>query len=230
MTDNIRSDETLDIINDIRIIQKRKGYRFTTDSLLLARFSTPKRHSKVLDLGAGSGIVSLLLAKRDPSLHITAVEIQREMAGLAMRNACLNNMESRITLLNNDIKDLPQILPSAHFDYIVTNPPYRPLSSGRTSPETRRNIAGKEIAVTIKDILKVSQCLLKVRGRFSVIYTAERLVDLLIEMRTCRIEPKTMRSIYTKEDGEARLVWVEGIREGRPGIKIDVAAGFSLRL
>ena len=215
-------DETLDVIDDVKIIQKKKGHRFTTDSLLLTRFSIPKRHSKVLDLGAGSGIVSLLLAKRDPSLNITAVEIQREMAGLTMRNACLNNMESRITLLNNDIKDLPRILPSAHFDYIVINPPYRSISSGRTSPSAGQAIAAQEYAVTIRDIIKVCQYLLKVRGRLSVIYIAERLVDLFTEMRTCRIEPKTMRCICTGGDEEARLVWVEGVREGKPGIKCQM--------
>ena len=213
-------DETLDVIEDVRIIQKKKGHRFTTDSLLLARFSIPKRRSKVLDLGTGDGIVSLLLAKRDASLNITAVEIQREMAELAERNILLNEMGSAITVLNKDIKELPGIFPSSHFDYIITNPPYRPLSSGRTSPEMGRNIAGKEVSVTIKDIVKVSQQLLKVRGKFSIVYTAGRLVDLFTEMRACRIEPKTMRGIHTKGDEEARLAWVEGVKEGKPGIRI----------
>ena len=213
--------ETLDEIEDVRIIQPKKGHRFTTDSVLLARLSTPKKYSKVLELGTGCGIVSIILSGRIPSLRITTVEIQEEMAKLAERNVILNNMESRISVLIRDIKELPKILPSAHFDYIITNPPYRPLASGRTSPDRKRAISNHEFSVTINDILKVSQHLLKVRGRISLIYTADRLVDLFSAMRKYRIEPKEMRCILTRGDGMIKLVWVEGVREGKPGLNIS---------
>ena len=213
-------EETLDVIDDIRIIQKKRGHRCTTDSILLARLSSPKRHARVLELGTGCGIVSILLAKKELSLHITAVEIQKEMAELAERNVFLNNMGAFITVRNEDIRKTPQIFPPSHFDYIVTNPPYRSISSGRTSPSSDRAVASQEFAVTIKDIMKVSRRLLKTRGRLNIIYTADRLADLFAEMRACRIEPKTLRCIYTKEDSEARLVWVEGVKGGRPGVKI----------
>ena len=213
-------EETLDVIDDIRIVQKKKGHRFTTDSILLAKLSSPKRHARVLELGTGCGIVSILLAKKELSLHITAVEIQKEMAELAERNVLLNDMSNSIEVLNADIKKLPQIFPPSHFDCIITNPPYRPPSSGRTSPHIMRAIASQEFTVTLRDIMKVSQHLLKVRGRISLIYTAERLVDLFSMMQIYRIEPKEMRCIHAGRDGKVRLVWVEGVKEGRPGVKI----------
>jgi len=216
-------DETFDVIEDIRIIQKKKGHRFTTDSILLARHSSPKRYTKVLELGTGCGVVSMLLARMDPAIRITAVEIQKEASEMAIRNVRLNNMESRITILNRDIKDLPGILPSSNFDYIITNPPYRSPDAGRTSPVRERAIAGQEFAVTIGDIMKVSQYLLKIKGRLSLVYAAERLVDLFSEMRNYRIEPKKLIFIPTRKDGEVRPVWVEGVREGKPGIKIFVS-------
>ena len=215
------SDETLDTIQDVRIIQPKKGHRFTTASVLLATLSTPKKNAKVLELGTGCGIVSIILSKRIPSLRITTVEIQEEMAKLAERNVILNNMEPRISVLNRDIKELPKILPSAHFDYIITNPPYRPPASGRTSPDKKRAVSNHEFSVTINDIMKVSQHLLKVRGRMSLIYTADRLADLFSAMRRNRIEPKEMRCILTKKEGVVRLVWVEGVREGNPGLNIS---------
>lgn len=214
-------DETLDTIEDVRIIQPKKGHRFTTDSILLARLSTPKKYAKVLELGTGCGVISLILCKRIPSLRITAAEIQEEIAVLAERNVKLNDMEPRISILNRDIKDLSKTLPSAHFDYIVTNPPYRPASSGRTSPDKNRAIANHEHAITINDIMKASQHLLKVRGRLSLIYTADRLADLFSAMRRYRIEPKAMRCILTNKKGVVRLVWVEGVREGQPGLNIS---------
>ncbi len=213
-------DETLDEIEDVRIIQKKKGHRFTTDSILLARLSTPKKHAKVLELGTGCGIISIILSKRIPSLRITAVEIQEEMAKLTERNVIMNNMEPNISVINRDIKELPKISPSAHFDYIVTNPPYRPPASGRTSPDKKRAVSNHEFSVTIDDIMKVSRQLLKVRGRISLIYTADRLADLFSAMRRYRIEPKELRCILTKGDGSIRLVWVEGVREGKPGLNI----------
>ena len=214
-------DETLDEIEDVRIIQKKKGHRFTTDSILLARLSTPKKYAKVLELGTGCGIISIILSKKIPSLRITAVEIQEEMAKLTERNVIMNNMEPNISVINRDIKELPNILPSAHFDYIVTNPPYRPPASGRTSPDKKRAVSNHEFSVTINDIMKVSQHLLKVRGRMSLIYTADRLADLFSAMRRNRIEPKEMRCILTNKEGVVRLVWVEGVREGKPGLKIS---------
>jgi len=215
------SDETLDTIQDVRIIQPKKGHRFTTDSVLLARLSTPKKYAKVLELGTGSGIVSIILSKRIPSLRITAVEIQEDMAKLAERNVKLNDVEPNISVLNSDIKELSKTLPSAHFDYIVTNPPYRQPTSGRTSPDRTRSVSNHEFAVTINDIMKVSQHLLKVRGRISLIYTADRLADLFSAMRRYRIEPKEMRCILTNKEGVVRLVWVEGVREGNPGLNIS---------
>src|SRR3990172_6673719 len=214
-------DETLDEIENVRIIQKKKGRRFTTDSVLLARISTPKKYAKVLELGTGSGIVSIILSKRIPSLRITAVEIQEDMAKLAERNVNLNDVEPNISVLNSDIKELSKTLPSAHFDYIVTNPPYRQPTSGRTSPDRTRSVSNHEFAVTINDIMKVSQHLLKVRGRISLIYTADRLADLFSAMRRYRIEPKELRCILTKGDGSIRLVWVEGVREGKPGLNMS---------
>src|SRR3990170_8636173 len=215
------SDETLDTIQDVRIIQPKKGHRFTTDSILLARLSTPKKNAKVLELGTGCGIVSIILSKRIPSLRITAVEIQEEMAKLAERNIKLNDMEANISVLNMDIKELSKTLPSAHYDYIVTNPPYRPPTSGRTSYDRTKSISNHEFSVTINDIMKVSQHLLKVRGRISIIYIADRLADLFSAMRKYRIEPKEMRCILTNKEGVVRLVWVEGVREGNPGLNIS---------
>jgi len=215
------ADATLDEIQDVRIIQPKKGHRFTNDSILLARLSTPKKYAKVLELGTGCGIVSIILSKRIPSLRITAVEIQEEMAKLTERNVIMNNMEPNISVINRDIKELPKTLPSAHFDYIVTNPPYRPPASGRTSPDKKKAVSNHEFSVTIDDIMKVSRHLLKVRGRISLIYTADRLADLFSAMRRYRIEPKEMRCILTNKEGVIRLVWVEGIREGKPGLNIS---------
>ncbi len=215
------SSETRDEIEGVQIIQPKTGNRFTTDSVLLARLSTPKKNAKVIELGTGCGIVSIILSKRIPSLIITAVELQDEMAKLAERNVLLNNMKAKISVLNRDIRDLSKLLPSAQFDYIVTNPPYRSQSSGLTSPDRIKSVSNHEFSVTINDIMEVSQRLLKVRGRISLIYISDRLADLISVMRRYRIEPKEIRCITTGKEGVVRFVWVEGVREGNPGLKMS---------
>lgn len=174
----------------------------------------------MLELGTGCGVVSILMAKRDPSIRITAVEIQKDMAVLATRNVMLNGLEPHITVLNRDVKELPKVFESASFDYVVVNPPYRSPSSGRVSPNIGRSISRKEVSMTLEDMLMISQYLLKIRGRLSLVYTAERLVSLFSMMRTYRIEPKEMSCIHSGKNEETRLILVVGVREGRPGLKI----------
>ena len=219
----MRYGETIDVVEGVTIIQPARGYRVTTDSILLARLSHPPRRSRVLELCAGCGIVSILLAKRDPTLKITAVEIQRELVDMANRSKVLNNVKDHIEFLHMDIKDLPGIFEGATFDYIIINPPYRSPHSGRISPHPGRATGAHEVALSLDDILKVSRHLLKVGGRLSMIYITERLVDLLCTMRTYRIEPKEIRFIKTGK-GRYRFFWVEGIREGGPGLKIEIWA------
>lgn len=217
-----KRDETLEQMEDVQIIQKKDGYRFNTDSILLSRLSSPKKYAKVIELGTGCGVVSLLIFKKAPTIHITAVELQKEMAELAERNVAINNMTSHISILHKDIKELPGLFPSAHFDHVITNPPYRTPSSGRSSHHKGKAISNKEFAISIRDIMKVSQYLLKMKGRLSIIYPVERLADLIIEMRTYRIEPKEIQLINAGSSDKIRFAWIEGVREGRPGMKCQI--------
>jgi len=211
--------ETIDVVEGVTIIQPARGYRVTTDSILLARLSRPPERSRILELCAGCGMVSILLAKRDPTLKITAVEIQEELADMAKRSIAMNNLRDNIEVLQMDIRKLPGIFEGATFDYVVVNPPYRSPHSGRLSPHPGRAIGAHEITISLEEILKVSRHLLKVGGRLSIIYITERLVDLLCTMRAYRVEPKELRLIQTGKD-RYRFVWIEGIREGGTGLKI----------
>lgn len=223
--------ETLDVIEGVTIIQPEKGYRVTTDSVLLARFSNPQKDARVLELGTGCGIVSILLAKRDPTLKITAVELQEDMAHMAERNVVINGLKGRINILNVDMRRLVDMFEGASFDYILTNPPYRSPGSGRLSPHPNRATGAHEVAVSLDDILRVSRHLLKVRGRMSMIYPVERLVDLLCAMRTFRIEPKEIRFIRAgKNQHRCRFFWIAGIREGGKGVRIGLTSNNVLSL
>ena len=132
-------DETLDSFyrGSILVLQKREGYRFSVDAPLLADFIQTKRSDEILELGAGNGIISLLLSIK-PFKHIAAVEIQEALADIARRNVILNNLERKISIIREDLR---QYHPGKKFDVIFSNPPYIKKGEGHLSSSLEKSIA-----------------------------------------------------------------------------------------
>jgi tRNA1Val (adenine37-N6)-methyltransferase len=204
----------------LRVKQHREGYRFSIDAFLLAGFVRPGPEDAVLDLGSGCGIIPLILARRHPGLRIYGVEVQRELALLAKENAQENQMSDRIRILHKDLKELRRHSLASRIDWVVTNPPFRRRASGRVNPDIQRAIARHEIKLTLDDLVRVSATILDPGGRFAVVYPAERLTGLLCTLRKWRIEPKMLRMVHSLRESEAKRVLVEGVKEGRPGVRV----------
>lgn len=213
--------ETLDSIRDIKIIQKKRGYRFSVDALLLFSFVGISHCLKIADFGAGSGIISILLAKKYPEAKVYAIELQEGLARLAIKNVILNKLKGRVDVITEDIKKLKEVFKEKCFDLIVSNPPFRRARTGLISPEEEKAIARHEIKVTIDDILEISGLLLKDKGRFDLIYHPVRLEELFARMKKCQLEPKRLRFIHSKEGVEAKMVLVEGVKGVRGGLKVE---------
>jgi tRNA1Val (adenine37-N6)-methyltransferase len=204
----------------IRVMQNRRGYRFSLDAVLLAYQAKPRAQAKVLDLGTGCGIISLIMASRRPDLKIYAVELQRELADLAATNVRQNRLQGRIDVLCTDMKLLTQKMTAGPFDLIVSNPPYHKPGSGRINPDAQRAVARHEIKASLADVLQTTRRMVRTAGRFVTVYAAERTTDILSQMRDEQIEPKMLRMIHSTRDAAARLILVEGMKGGRPGLKI----------
>jgi tRNA1Val (adenine37-N6)-methyltransferase len=204
----------------IRITQDRTGYRFSIDAILLAYFADPRPGDKVLDLGTGCGIIPLIMAYRVPDLAIYGVEVQTELAGLAVSNVRENRLEDRITVFCTDMKLLRPVMTAGPVDLVVCNPPFRRRGSGRINPDAQRAVARHEIKANLGDIIQTSHRMLRTAGRLVLIYTAGRLTDILSRMRSDGIEPKFIRMIHSRQDTEAALTLIEGVKGGRPDLKI----------
>jgi tRNA1Val (adenine37-N6)-methyltransferase len=218
-----RKETTVDSLfrGRLKIIQKRKGYRFSIDSALLAKHVSLKTTDVAVDLGTGCGIIPLILSFQTPSAHIYAIEIQEQLAELASENIQINGMEETISVIHGDMKDFRTFLTPGSVDVVFSNPPYRRLHSGRVNPETERAVARHEIKASLTDILSAAEGLLKASGRFVVIFPAERTADLISQMRAFKLEAKRLRWIHSREDSEAKLVVAEGTKHGNPGLKVD---------
>lgn len=205
----------------IQIRQRRNGYRFSIDAVLLAWTAGLRDASTVVDLGTGCGIIPIILAHRNPRLTAAGIEIQEQLAALAEENVRLNGLEARINIINMDLKDATQKITSGRVDMAVANPPYRKTGSGRINPDSEKAVARHELAATLTDIIAAAGRLIRKAGRLLMIYPAERSADLICTMRTAGIEPKYLRLIHSRPDTEAELLIAEGVKGGRPGLKID---------
>ena len=204
----------------IRVKQHQNGYRFSLDSVLLAYQAAPRSRDIVIDLGTGCGIIALIMAYRHPGITIYAVEVQEELAQLAIFNVKDNHLESRITVVDADLKTIKPDMTSGPVDLVVCNPPYRRAGSGRINPDNQRAVARHELKAKLQDVIVAAHRVLKTAGRFVTIYPAERTADILCQMRIDRIEPKLMRTIHSAQRSEAKLILIEGIKDGNPGLNI----------
>jgi tRNA1Val (adenine37-N6)-methyltransferase len=215
-------DETVDVWApaDLRIIQKKEGYRFALDSLLLANFCRLKPRDRVLELGTGGGIIALWLSRKYPEIHLVGLELQAGLMELARRNLGLNQAENRISLVRGDIRVLARFFRPASFDAVVTNPPYRPLRTGRINPQSEKALARHELTVDLEQLLAAAGQALKKRGRFFLIYPVRRLAALLALSRQYRLEPKRLRLVQPLADRDADWMLMEAVKEGGEELKV----------
>jgi tRNA1Val (adenine37-N6)-methyltransferase len=214
-----RSDETLDKLKcgDLYVFQKEKGYRFSLDAYLLAAFVHELPETKVLEIGTGSGVIAIMLAAIK-KLKVTGIEVQGEMAEMAKRSVKMNRLQKTIEIIDADIKTLEGL---HGFDAVVTNPPYRPIATGRVNPNPNKAIARHEILLDLDTLLKHAYSSLNPGGRLYIIYPAWRLSDLISAMRLHKIEPKRIVPVYSRESEEAVLCLVSGIKDGGKDITFD---------
>ncbi len=217
-----QNDESLDelMVGRLNILQKKKGYRFSLDAFLLTDFIRLKKGSAVLDLGAGGGILSLLLSQCRNCRHITGIEIQKALADMMKRSIRINRLSDRISVYQGDVRRIEAIVNPREFDAAVLNPPYRKVGAGKISPDHQKAIARHEVEGTIGDFLKAAAYALKSSGCIHVIYPAARVVELIYKMRINHLEPKRLRIVYSHRDATAEFVLVEGLKEGGEEMEI----------
>jgi tRNA1Val (adenine37-N6)-methyltransferase len=205
----------------LKLIQAKRGYRFSLDPVLLCAFARAAKGDMVADLGTGSGVVPLLLAARTGARKIIGVEIQPELADRARRSVLLNSLQNRIDILEGDLRELRGRLEPQAFEVVVANPPFRQPGTGRQAPINERAAARHELAGGLVDFLRAATYLLKEGGRFYIVFLAERLVELLAEMREMRLEPKRLRCVHSRAGERGTLVLVEGRKGGRAGLAME---------
>lgn len=222
MNEWLKGDERLDYLlaEDLRIIQSPSVFSFSLDAVLLSRFIGVPKRGAVVDLCSGNGVIPLFLSART-NAKITGVELQPRLYDMACRSIDYNQLEHQIEMVLGDVKEAPNTLGVEKYDAVTCNPPYflaHELSDKNLSEH--HAIARHELHLTLEEAIHSASRLLKQGGKAAFVHRPGRLLDIVTAMRANRLEPKRMQLVYPKRGKEANTLLIEGIKDGKPDLKI----------
>jgi len=203
------------------VFTQSEHFKLGTDSILLADFVNTGSFRRGIDLGCGSGAISVLLLTKSERINMTQIEILPEAAKIAQINITHNNFDSRCNTITDNIKNYKKLFKNESFEFVVSNPPFFPEGNGPSSPKEEKASARSECNCTLDDICMASSYLLKTGGALFMVHKPERLSEIFCTMSRYKIEPKRLRLVQHKPGSAPNLVLVEGRRGGNPGLKIE---------
>ena len=206
------------LIGDYKIIQDTELYRFTSDSVFLARFLTAKRGERVADFCSGSGIVGLhFFAENRGIEHVTLFEMQKDLAAMSEKTIALNGLEEKFKVENVRLQEIPaQYVES--FSLILCNPPYE--RGGFENADENKAACRKELSLTLEELCTAAARCLKFGGRFALIHRADRVAEVICALRACNLEPKKLQFVAGKEWIKPYAVLISALKGGKPGVEV----------
>ncbi len=219
----LNKDERLDDLEyeGLKIIQKPSLYCFSSDAVLLANLVKATQKDTIVDFGTGSGVIAILALAKCKANKAIGFEIQEEMAALAKKNVEINDLQGKIEIINDDIKNAAKHLGKESVKVVVCNPPYFKKSAGDVSQVGEVALSRTESSATLEDIVKAASEILKYSGKLYMIHKSERLAEVLTTLSKNKLEPKKLTLIYPKASKAVDTFIVEAQKNGAPGMKID---------
>ena len=191
----------------IKIFQPKDGYRASTDAVFLSSLLDSKKVKKddtILDVGSGTGAISLCLASRLKDVKITGIDIQKDLVELSNMSSKENGFDDFLTYINTDIRQKTS-LPSGTFSFVITNPPYS--DHDMPSPNESKKLAHNHQDFDLTGWLSFCLKMLKPKGYLLVINRAEAINEIItaIDKKAGSIN---VLPIYSKLGQDAKRVAV----------------------
>ncbi len=213
-------DEQLDDLqnNGLKILQKKNGFRFGMDAILLKSFTRLRPRDQVADMGTGTGILPILMSALCPTARFHAFEWQADMADMARRSTALNGLTGRITIYAEDMRNAVKIVGPESMDAVVCNPPYGKRGGTIPSRTDARLLACHETDCGLQEVCDAAAAILKNQGRLWLCFPAPRALELMDALRKCRLEPKRLRMVCAKASKPPYLLLVEAVKNAKPSL------------
>jgi len=192
----------------VRFKQPRKHRLSIVEILFVANLKGIKKSSKVLDLGAGFGTLSILISLKY-SCQVWAMERDPIMLQLLRENIRLNKLEDKIHVLDLDLRTAENFLKAQSFDVVVANPPFYRVYNPA-------NVYHHETDTSLEDFVKTASFLLKDGGHFNILVASHRLIESIIHMKNHRMEVESLRFFYPKLQKNAKIVRIHALKNLRP--------------
>ncbi|WMJ79978.1 tRNA1(Val) (adenine(37)-N6)-methyltransferase [Clostridium sp. MB40-C1] len=217
----VMKDETLDDLQlkGLHVIQKKEGFRFGVDAVLLANFAKVKKGDNVIDLCSGTGIIPFIIAGKTEAAKISGIEIQEEMVEMANRSVEFNSLQEKMDFIQGDLTNLQFIKKLPKADVVTVNPPYKLQNSGLVNPSDKMAIARHEVCCNLEDVIIACRILLKDNKRMYMVHRPDRVVDIITLMRKHKIEPKRIQMVHPNTKKAPNIVLIEGQRDGGAFLK-----------
>jgi len=203
--------------NGLKIIQNKNLYKFTSDSVILANFVKTKRDDIVVEIGAGCGVISILVQAKNKLKKISAFEIQESMQTLCEKNIALNNLEEKVEIVKDDAKNHQKYVKNASIDVVFSNPPYFKVTDFNQNEV--KKVAKEEIYLSCEELTKAASKMLKSGGAFYCCYASERVCELI---ENCHKNNLAVKEMFFTENGkgEVKLVVLKAVKDGNFGVKV----------
>lgn len=216
----LKENERIDDLqlNDLKIIQNEKYFCFDLDSVILSDYVKEiHKGSNILDLGAGNGILELLLSAKIENSKITGVEVQEELYEIAKRNIKLNKLENRIQMKKMNVKEIDG---KEKYDVVITNPPYKKQGTGLLNNEDSKAISRHEILGNLEDFIKAGSISLNDKGTIYMVHRPERIVEIFECLTKYNLEPKELTLVCSRVGSSPFSVLIKAVKNGNSYLSI----------
>ncbi len=219
---DLRESERINVVNDnIKLIESKESLTFGTDAYLLSAFIQGKGNARAVELGAGSGIISLLAFNRKKCQQVYEIEVQEAIADIAKRNVELNFPGNNISVICKDLRDVTVLDTGGEVDMVFSNPPYMKSSSGKLNGSESKTISRHEIFGDINDFCACAKRLLKFGGSFYVVYRPDRLADLIYALKSNNLEPKRLQFVHSNPDTPPSILLIQAKLGSKSGLIVE---------
>lgn len=201
---------------NIKMVHVDGSYSFGVDSIILGNFAKMKKDKILLDIGAGSGVLSFLSNSLYDLKKVYAVEIQKDKADLLKENIKLNEL-TNIEVINDDLNNIN--IKENSLDYIITNPPYYKISDNIGNKNEEFLISRQEKYLSLDDIFSFANKSLKDRGRLFMIHKPERMVEIF--QKSGNIKAKRVRFVQSRNGEKPQFILIEFVKNAKDGLKIE---------